>query len=148
MRDPNLQTWGLAEKIFHSFPGTSLMLSKPNFQGHIFCLNLITQLWHSFPVTPRFPMAAWTPAPKCIRSTGIFFFFFLKYRFCFLCSALRPSFEWAEVGDVCFHPIVSFVTVLGFSSQVLLMFYRQKIVWFMRFWKSMKLRVLNLDFGS
>lgn len=114
--------------IFNSF--------EAKVSGCIFCFNLITQPWHSFPLTLRFPVVAWTPTPKCIRSIRFgFVFVFWKYWFCFLCSGLRPSFEWADGGDVCFCPIVSFVPVLGFSSGVFCWwcFADQKLLWFMRF---------------
>lgn len=143
MLDPNLRTPWLGEKIFHSFLWHILNSFEAKLWGHIFYLNLITQLWHSFPVTPKFRLAASTPAPKCIRSTQIFFF--LKYQFCFLCSALRPSFECTEVEDTSFYSTVHFMTVLGFSAQIFVgLVSETEIFWSIGFWKSMKLHFLIL----
>lgn len=76
MLDPNLRTPWLGEKIFHSFLWHILNSFEAKLLGYIFYLNLITQLWHSFPVTPKFCLAPSTSAPKCIRGAQVFFFFF------------------------------------------------------------------------
>jgi hypothetical protein len=70
MQDPNLLANPVTPRENISpTPHHILNSFEAKLSGHNFCLNLITQLWHSFPVTLKFHLAALPPAPKCIKTT-------------------------------------------------------------------------------